>query len=440
MDSLDARIVSGTEDGTYPFWSPDSRFIGFFAGGKLKKADIAGGPALTICDAQDGRGGTWNQQGVILFTPNFQEVIYRVSAAGGMPAPITKLNDARHETTHRYPYFLPDGKHFLYLAANHQNPRKAESNAIYVASLDGKENKVLVNAGSNAGYANELLLFVREKVLMGQRFDPSNLKLQGDPFAIAQKVYTAVEYWRGAFSVSGNGILTYFSGTREDTTQLAWFDRSGKQIEPIGDRALYHGFSLSLDAKKAAVVITDPDSGTDDIWLYELSRGVRTRFTFGSSNEHSPVWSPDGTRIVFDDDRRGNSDVFQKLSSGAGTEEPLVQSDASESPYSWSADGRFLCYIYRDPKGKTKQDLWILPLFGDRKPFPFLKTEFNEVAGSFSPDGKWISYMSDESGKFEIYAAPFVAPASGRFRKGEALAASGVLTERSSIISHWTSK
>jgi eukaryotic-like serine/threonine-protein kinase len=407
LDSLKARMLSGTEDGEYPFWSPDSRFIGFFANGKLKKMDIAGGPSLTVCDAQRGRGGSWNQRGMILFAPNTQEPIYSVEAVGGAPTQITKLNEEKRESTHRLPYFLPDGNHFLYVAGSHKNPVKGEANAIYVASLDGKLNKLLVHAGSNAAYANGLLLFVREKVLMAQHFDVGNLELQSDPFPVAEQIQFATGWWNGAFTVSQNGILSYAIGSGDDTWQLAWFDRTGKMIHLLEDRAAYNFFRLSPDERMAAVAITDPDTGNDHIWLYELSRGVRTRFTFSSANDSNPVWSPDGTRIAYTNDGSGNDDIFQKPSTGAGAEEPLLQTDINEVPTSWSPDGRFLCYEYHDLKGKEKGDIWILPLFGDRKSFPFKNSQFDERNGSFSPDGKWIAYTSDESGRKEVYVAPF---------------------------------
>jgi serine/threonine protein kinase len=406
LDSLEARLVPGTEGATFPFWSPDSRFIGFFESGKMKKTDISGGPALTICDAQDGRGGTWNQDGVILFSPTSRDPIDRVSATGGTPVPITKINEANQETSHRYPFFLSDGKHFLYFAASAMGP-EGPANAIYVASLDGKENKLLVKAGSNAIYADGLLLFMREKVLMGQHFDPGHLAMKGDPFPIAEQIKFVGLYWRGTFSASNQGFLVYVKETGNDPTQLTWLDRQGKKIESVGEHASYRDVSLSPDGKKAVVSIADSDLGSGDLWLYDLSKNVRTRFTFNPANDFSPVWTPDGRQIVFATDKNGNDDIYQKLSNGSGQEEPLVQTKANESPDDWSADGRFLCYNYYDPKGKTKTDIWILPFFGDRKPFAFLQTEFGEYGGVFSPDGRWLAYVSYESGKPEVYVSPF---------------------------------
>jgi eukaryotic-like serine/threonine-protein kinase len=409
-------MLIGTEDGSYPFWSPDSRFIGFFASGKLKKVDIAGGPAITICDVQRGRGGTWNEQGIILLSPNIQEPIYSVAAVGGTPTRITQLNKEKDQSTHRFPYFLPDGKHFLYVAGSHKNPVKGETNAIYVASLDGKLNKLLINAGSNAAYTNGFLLFVRERVLMAQHFNPRNLEVEGDAFPIADQIRFAAGWWNGAFAVSQNGILTYAIGSIDDTRQLTWFDRTGKEIQSLKDRAAYNYIQLSPDGKIAAVAITDPDTGNDHIWLYELSNNVRRRFAFGSGNDSDAVWSPDGTRIAYTNDGSGNNDIFQKPSTG-GSEEPLLQTQMDEVLTSWSPDGRFLCYEYRDLKG-GKSDIWILPLFGDRKSFPFVNSQFDEQSGSFSPDGKWIAYVSNESGRYEIYVTPFPSRA-GKWQVSE---------------------
>jgi eukaryotic-like serine/threonine-protein kinase len=343
---------------------------------------------------------------VIVFSPDIQEGIYSVPAAGGQAIPITKLNEAKQDTTHRYPFFLPDGKHFLYVAGSLSSPIKGEANAIYVASLDGKLNKRLINAPSNALYANGFLLFVLDKILMAYPFDASDLKLIGDPFPVAEKILYATAYWRGAFSVSQNRILTYGVGSSADAWPLAWFDRTGKQIGTLADRAAYDVIRLSPDDKFVAAAVTDPETGNDDIWLYDLSKGVRTRFTFSTANDTNPLWSPDGAQIVYTNDgRNGNDDIFIKPANGLGREEPLLQTDGYEVATSWSPDRRFLCYDRRDPK--TKGDIWILPVFGDRKPFPFLNSVFHEHSGSFSPDGKWLAYVSDETGRSEVYVTPF---------------------------------
>lgn len=407
LDSVVARTLPGTEEAGFPFWSPDSHFIGFFADAKLKKIDVAGGPALDICDAQDGRGGSWSQDGVIIFSPNFREAIYRVPASGGTPVAITKINETRKETTHRYPFFLPDGKNFLYLAGSHVTGIKSEANAIYLASLDGKVSKILLNARSNPVFAGGYLLFVRDGVLMAQRLDPSHMELEGDSVPIVEKVGYDTGFFRGIFSASGNGILAYQSGLVEAKSQLQWFDRTGKQLGMVGELGNYADLRLSPDEKKLALTSRDTDSGTFDVWIYDLTRGVRTRFTFDTLDEFLPLWSPDGSHILYGSDRNVVDDIYQKQSNGVGAEELVAKSDTDKDPMSWSHDGRFIAFDYRDPKGKTKRDVFILPLFGDRKPFPFLQTEFDEYAAAFSPDGKWIAYTSDESGRSEVYVTTF---------------------------------
>lgn len=404
LDSLEARVLPGTELQGYPFWSSDSRFIAFFSlDGKLKKLDIAGGVPFTICDALDGRGGTWNQEGIILFSPGPREPIYRVSAAGGIHVAVTTINKSIQEISHRLPYFLPDGKHFLYLALNQAGVSREDAK-IYVASLNGKENKFLMNSPTKAVYANGFLLFVREKVLMGQRFDPGPLELKGESFPIVEQIN--FDRSQGTFAVSGQALLAYVKDTTTPT-RLTWLDRYGKKIGEVGEPDFYTSVSLSADNKKAAFSIRDSASRNEDIWLYDLIKNVRTRFTFDPADDLDPLWVPDGSRIVFWTLRNGNQDIYQKSSTGIGQEEPLVQTKADEWPWAWSADGRFLSYHYYDSKGKTKTDIWILPTFGDRKPFPFLQTQFDEYFGVFSPDGRWLAYGSDESGKPEVYVTPF---------------------------------
>jgi len=409
LDSLSIQALAGTEGAvgaSPPFWSPDSRFLGFFAGGKLKKIDASGGPPQTVCKAAaESRGGTWNRYGVIVFSLDPFGPLYRVSAAGGEPIPVTALDQSRLETSHRWPYFLPDGRHFLYFVRSSQ----AESGGIFVGSLDGKETKRLLATTLNAAYAPPgFLLFLRNETLMAQPFDSKELQLTGEPFPVAERVAFNPGLGRGAFSVSENGMLAYRSGSGQ-INQPLWFDRGGKQIGSLGAAGLYLTLWLSPDETRAAVDRSDPQTGTNDIWLFDLLRGIPSRFTTDPANDSNPLWSPDGSRIVFTSNREGVRSLYQKIASGAGNEEVLLKSSEEKVPDDWSLDGLFI--VYQTLNSKTKWDLWVLPMSGERQPFPFLQTDFNEQEAQFSPDGKWMAYTSDESGAPEVYVQTF--PASG---------------------------
>lgn len=408
LDSLTAQPVAGTEEGIFPFWSPDSRFIGFFSGGKLKKIDATGGPAQTLCDAPQGAGGAWSRDNVIVFAPNFADALYRVPAAGGAPAPVTALDASRKETAHVRPQFLPDGRHFIYLAPSSQR----ENSGIFVGSLDSNETKLLVNAYQGAAYAPPgYLLYMRERTLMAQGFDANRVELKGEPFPVAEQVdlLPGAEARLAFFSVSQTGVLVYRSGrSRSLSFQLTWFDRSGKQIGTVGPPGPYFNPSLSPDEKRVAVERSElpGQGGNSDIWLIETGpRGATDRFTSDPGTETSPLWSPDGSRIVFSSDRDGPVNLYQRLVSGVGGDEALLKSDNRKTPWDWSADGRFILYNEQDPK--TNADLWALPLSGDQKPFPFLPTEFAEMHAQFSPDGKWVAYTSNESGTWQVYVRRF---------------------------------
>ncbi|MGH9955584.1 MAG: protein kinase domain-containing protein [Pyrinomonadaceae bacterium] len=407
LDSLTAQALPGTEgasSASAPFWSPDSRFIGFGAGGKLKKIEVSGAPPQTLCDASTMRGGTWNRNGVILFATGLSSVLYRVPATGGEPTPVTTLDQSRSETLHRWPYFLPDGQRFLYFVRS----REAESE-IFMGSLDGKETKRLLPGAVAAVYAAPgFVLFLRDGILMAQRFDAGELQLTGEPFPIAERVAFNVGLGRGAFSVSDSGVLAYAAGSSE-INQPLWFDRAGKQLGSVGTAGLYFSVWLSPDENRAAVNRVDTQTGTNDVWLFDLQRGVPSRFTTDPASDSNPTWSPDGGEIVFNSNREGINNLYRKIASGGGTEELLFKSDEEKWPDDWSLDGRFI--VYQSFNQKTKWDLWVLPMTGDRQPTKFLQTEFNEQQAQFSPDGKWLAYVSDESGAQEVYVRTF--PDSG---------------------------
>ncbi|MFN2480058.1 MAG: protein kinase, partial [Pyrinomonadaceae bacterium] len=407
LDSHSAQALPGTEGASGaspPFWSPDGRFIGFFGGGKLKKIEASGGPPQSLCDTAASRGGTWNRDGVIIFGDT-SGPLYRVSASGGEPTPVMPLDQSRLESSHRWPQFLPDGRHFLYFVRSGQ----IESRGVYVGSLDSKETKRLIPTALNATYAPPgLLLFMREETLMAQKFDAEKLELAGEPFPVAEHVAYNIGLGRGAFSVSENGVLAFRSGSG-DRDRLLWFDRGGKQIGTLGAPGIYFTLWLSPDERQAAVESTDPRMGTPDIWLFDLARGIPSRFTTDPAGDTSPLWSPDGSRVVFSSSREGVRHLYQKIASGGGQEELLFKSSEEKVPDDWSSDGQLILYQTLNPK--TKWDLWVLPMSGDRQPAPFLRTEFNEVQAQFSRDGKWVAYTSDVSGAPEVYVQTF--PASG---------------------------
>jgi serine/threonine protein kinase/Tol biopolymer transport system component len=404
LGSPTTQALSGTDGANCPFWSPDSRSIGFFAQGKLKKIDVSGGPAQTLCDAPDGFGGAWNRDGVIVFTPNWGVGLYRVSAGGGEATTVTALDASRRESVHLRPYFLPDNRHFLYLAYGAQR-----ETVIYIGSLDSKEAKRLLNADSYAAYTPPgYVLYVREGVLLAQPFDANQLQLTGESFSVAGQVgyYPGEGY--ASFSVSENGVLAY-KCSHTINTQLVWFNRTGKELGAIPSTGEHRSLRLSPDGKRVAFGRTDQQKQTDDIWLLDLPGGTPRRFTFNNASDFVPVWSAGGDRIIFSSDREGPYDLYQKASSGATEETELFPSSSDKIVTDWSADGRLILYENLDPK--TKYDLWVLPFFGDRKPRLFLRTQSNEQQAEFSPDGKWVAYTSDQSGKSEVYVQSF--PASG---------------------------
>ncbi len=400
INSLTAISLPGTEGAIYPFWSYDSRKIGFFAKGKMKNVEAVGGPVLTICDATDGRGGTWNQNGIIVFASNPNGPLSKVSAAGGVSSEITKLDTVKHETSHRWPVFLPDGNHFLY-ATQSLTGTASENDAIKISSLDSSVNKVLFLGNSNTSYAAGHVLFVRQGTLMAQAFDAGKLEVTGDAVPIAEQIIYSTPYSRGMFSVSLDGVLILQSGENQ-VQRAAIFDRSGNRtsllpdINPASPR-------FSSDAQHLAFHIIDNQTRNADVWVHELARGTSSRLTFSPSLDINPFWSARGDSIVFSSSRTGVFNLYLKSSNGSGEERLLLESNRNKNVNDWSRDGKYLTFTSGgDPK--TKNDLWVLPLFGDRKPIPIVQTEFNEGLGSFSPDARWIVHASDETGRLEIYA------------------------------------
>jgi serine/threonine protein kinase/Tol biopolymer transport system component len=410
MDQTEARIIPGTEGAGYPFWSPDSRSIGFIANGKLKRVDSGGGPPLTLCDATVGKGGSWNADDVILFAPSFNGPIHRVPAAGGVSVAITEVDNEAGQNSHRFPCFLPDGLHFLYLArAAAATGNDVSGSAIFLGSLDDGSSRELFKCQSQVIFASGHLLFVRESALMARPFDIERLEFTGDAFPIVDHVNFLPAASRGIFDASQNGVLIYLAGASTPGGQIEFVDRTGATISTIGDRAIYSSPTISPDGTRIAVEVTDSRNATWDVWVFDIARGVRTRFTFGpSALNGDPVWAPDGSRLLYRSDRGVKANLYAKSFAGSATEELILDTSSPKDPTDWSRDGKYI--LYNEYSNSANAGIWVLPMDGDREPFEFITTDFVEIHPRFSPDGKWVAYSSDESGRYEVYIAPFPGP------------------------------
>jgi serine/threonine protein kinase len=413
LDRIAAQPLAGTDGASQPFWSPDGRSLAFLADGQLKRIDLAGGSAQVLAPAI-ARGGTWGEDGTLLFARTAGSPLSRIPANGGEAVGVTTLE--QQQQSHRYPQFLPGGRDFLFYALGTR-----ETQGIYLGSLDGPETTRLTAADAAGVYAPQgWLLFVRAGTLLAQRLDLAQRVLVGDPVTVADPVGFAAGTFAVGVSVSATGLVAYRSGGG-NRHQLTWFDRSGKALGVVGapDENGLTTARLSPDDSRVAVQRTF--QGNTDVWLVDADRA--TRFTFDASADRFPVWSPDGNRIVFDSNRSGIRHLYLTASGSAGSEELLLESAQNKQVQDWSADGRFISYNSQDPK--TAYDLWMLPLEGDRpsadsgrpelvegrKPFVFLQTPFEERRGMFSPDGRWVAYQSNESGgRFEIFVRPFPGP------------------------------
>jgi len=404
IDSLTAQPLAGTDDAQFPFWSPDSRFIGYFTQDKLLKIAASGGPPQTLCAVNQGRGGTWSREGQIVFGGAANAAsLFRVSSAGGQPSAVTQL--ASGQQSHRFPSFLPDARHVLYYALAPEGIA-----GVHVASLDTSETRRIVEADSGGVYdsRNGYLLFGRQGTLLAQSFDPKTLALADEPFPIAERLESGAFAGVVAFSVSDNGALAYGVGSSSGNAglQMVWVDRQGMALGTVGPTGNYRGLDLAPDGKRVAAHRHDGQGG--DIWATEMSRATTSRFTFDAAQDtSSPVWSPDGSRIVFGSLRAGKWGLYAKPSNGAGGEERLIESQVVVLPVSWAPDGHSIVYVQQDPK--TNRDVWLLPLSGDRKPVPLVMTPFADTHAQISPDGKWLAYASTETGQPEIFVRPFPA-------------------------------
>lgn len=408
LDGLAAEPLVGTEGAQAPFWSPNGRSLAFFADGKLKKIDIAGGPAVPLCDARvvpNAVPGAWSRDEVIVFNASTtMSPLSRVSAGGGTAEVITALDRRTGEAGHTMPSFLPDGQHFLYGAQT----SSGRVLGLYVGSLTSIDRTRLLDGVSHAIFAQGRLLFLRGTTLMAQSFDAGRRVLTGEPEPVGEQVQTDPS-WRGAFAASDTGLVVYQAGATP--SRLLWYDRRGRQTAVLGNPAHYDDVFLSPDGRHASVSVSESGSPNRAIWTLDVASGIATRMTFEAGEQFDAPWSDDG-RLIFDSSHNGHQELFLKPANGADAE-ALLTDGVDKYAQSWSPDGRFLIYMVWG--ATTGQDLWMLPLTGDRKPAAFLETSNTDGGGQFSPDGRWIAYWSNRTGRLEVFVASFPGP--GRIRQ-----------------------
>ena len=397
-----ARAVPGTEGSNFPFWSPDGGSVGFFADGKLKRVDLSGGPVRTLCDAPTGRGGTWNRNGVIVFTPTgvLAVGLFRVAASGGAPTQITFPDRAQKEDSHRWPFFLPDGNHFLYLAMNLSGSKVMSS--IYVGALDSHEKRFIMQAEANAAYAAPgYLLFYRDKTLFAQRFDAKKFEVGGEAVPVLTDIEYVPRIQRAVFASSGGGVLVAQKSSADNgTSQLLWFDRQGQQVGFATKPGIYGNVSLSPNGKLVAAESLDVATNNTDLWIYDLANGSAKRLTFDPAIDSTPLWSPDGARLVFTSDREQEFNLYVKNADGSQEEKLIPQDGPDRFPEDWSPNGKYVLY-------QRGTDLWYVA-FPELTATVFLKGGASApTVARFSPDGKWVAYASNESGRSEIYVTSF---------------------------------
>jgi Tol biopolymer transport system component len=397
LDSLVARALPGTEGAFGPFWSPDGLSVGFFTQDRLKRVSIVGGEVATVCEARFGGGATWNRDGVIVFAPGIDTALFRVAAAGGTPTPFTVLDPAHEESAHTGPLFLPDGRHVVFGLVGSDNA------GTYVTSLDSPERKRVLPEQSTVAFSSpDFLFFMRDRTLMAQRLDLKRLELTGEPIHVADGIARLGP--SATFAVSASGTLVYWGGA-QNITQPTWFRRDGTAEGTLGPPAGYMNVALSIDGRQAAV---DRFDSTPGIWLLDAARSTATRATFGRIYESTPVWSPDAGGFVFAAARDTPPNLYMKRIGTAGEEERLFRNTLQSFPQSWSPDGRYIAYVTVDPK--THADIWVLPLSGGGKPTPIVQTPFAELHARISPDGRWMAYTSNESGRQGVYVTRFPEP------------------------------
>jgi len=411
LGDLTAKKLEGTEGAAFPFWSADGKFLAFFADERLKKVPASGGPVTVLTDAPNARGGSWSKDNVIIYEPDYRDSLWRISAAGGTPARLTKFEAGKH-TTHRWPYFLPDGQHFLFFATSHSGDSEQ---GIYFGSLKDGSYKRVLDSDSEAQYASGYLLYHLQSQLLAQKFDPTTGVVSGEPVTVANFVEYDAGTWHTTFTASQTGILLYEVGSKTLGTDLFWMDRSGKTLGKVAEISFYKGSGeISPDGKSLAVSMGDPQA---DIWVFDLARGSRTRLTFGGATHLMPSWSADGQRVVYmrlsGATMVAGTSIRARLANGGGQEEVVMERDPSLLPVTllspqWSPDGKYLVHI--EQSGPNDAAIWALPTTGDKKPFAIVtppSPQARIVEFRLSPDGRWLAYSSTESGREEIYVTHF---------------------------------
>jgi serine/threonine-protein kinase len=404
MDSLESKVVSGTEGAVNPFFSPDGQWLGFFSGGKLQKIPLSGGAAVSLADVTFPKGASWSSEGIIAFTPiTGASAMMQVKDSGGAPQPLTRR--ANGQGSHRWPDFLPGGRALVFAAGS--NALTFRTAKIIAQSLStGEQHDLIQGGGTLPRYAlSGHLIYARGGSLMAVPFDPERLAVTGSAVPVADGVLQSPVFGVAQYGLSQTGTLVYVPGGVESAhLRLMWVSRNGVEQALPAPAQAYFAPRLSPDGQRVAVGINEEESET---WLYDLSRETLTRFTFGGDSNVNPTWTPDGKRIAFSSANGGALNLFWQLADGSGGLERLTTGAYTQVPLSFSPDGQFLAYFEVNPA--TQRDIWVLRM-GDRKVQPFLQTPYDEAVPRFSPDGHWLAYISNESGRYEIYVQPFPGP------------------------------
>jgi eukaryotic-like serine/threonine-protein kinase len=397
------KLIANTDGVTEPFWSPDSRSVGYFAAGKMYRVDIAGGSPRLITAATNGRGGAWNFSGTILYAPNPTAGLRTVRDSGGVGQPFASQDSTEQSRTCRWPQFLPDGQHFICFA---RSSVSAAESGVFAGSLDGSALKVVLHNDSSAIYAPPgYLLFVQGGVLVAQKFDTRSLSVSGEPLPIAQHAEVNAIIYRGIMTASDNGLLVFGTGSgQQGSYTMNWTDRAGKVLGTIGDPAEYTDPRISHDGTKLAISI-DTGEGGNNIWVFDLVHGTRNRVTFGNGINGGATWSPDDKSLIFSSGRGGVYQLYQQTADGSGEAHRLTDSTNPEVAGIWSRDGKYLAYTVPASAGVNSQ-IWLLPFAAGAKPYPFIRGSYDVLNPVISPDSKWLAFSSNETGHDEIYVVP----------------------------------